>query len=109
MNHPAIQQLPATSKDKPIETVHLSDTGLYAGRRLCLAPRDENSRSVHALYAPLHNPTFLAKVCEKCLQIWALEAYDDNSEIPEYLIEARAAAKLASAKSNSASETENMQ
>jgi hypothetical protein len=83
-----------------LEYVHLSETGLHAGRRLCLAPKDQSSRSVHAMYAPLNNPTFLASVCEKCLHVWALEAYDDSDEIPEYLVEARAAAKLAAAKAD---------
>lgn len=80
--------------------VHLSETGLHAGRRLCLAPTDQSSRSVHAIYAPLSNSTFLATVCEKCLHIWALEAYDDGENIPDYLVELRAAAKLAAAKAN---------
>lgn len=81
-----------------LEYVHLSETGPHAGRRLCLAPKDQ-SRSVHAMYAPLNNPTFLASVCEQCLHIWTLEAYDDNN-IPDYLKKARAAAKLAAAKAD---------
>lgn len=56
------------------------------------------------MYAPLSNPTFLASVCEKCLQIWALEAYDDGDVIPDYLVEARAAAKLAETEANVAAE-----
>lgn len=80
-----------------LEYVHLSETGLHAGRRLCLAPKDDSSRSVHAMYAPLNNPTFLASVCEQCLHVWALEAYDDGDDIPDYLVGPRAAAKLAAA------------
>jgi len=93
------QQLRDTRAAGGLELVHLSETGLHAGRRLCLAPKGQsNSRSVHAMYAPLHNPTFLASVCEKCLHVWTLEAYEDGDEIPDYLVEPRAAAKLAAAK-----------
>lgn len=96
----ATQQLRDTRAASGLELVHLSETGLHVGRRLCLAPKDQYSRSVHAIYAPLSNPTFLATVCEKCLYVWALEAYDDGDDIPEYLVEPRAAAKLIAAKSN---------
>lgn len=91
------QQLRDTRAAGGLELVHLSETGLYAGRRLCLAPQEPSSRSVHAMYAPLSNPSFLATVCEKCLQVWALEAYEDGEKIPGYLVEARAAAKRAAA------------
>ena len=90
-----VQQLRDTAVAGGIMLVHLSETGQHAGRRLCLAPKDQSSRSVHAMYAPLDNPTFLATVCEKCLQVWALEAYEDGEEVPDYLVPARAAAKLA--------------
>lgn len=91
------QQLHDTRAAGGRELVHLSETGLHAGRRLCLAPKDQSSRSVHAMYAPLHNPTFLATVCETCLHAWALEAYEDGEDIPDHLVEPRAAAKLAAA------------
>lgn len=91
------QQLRDTRAAGGLELVHLSETGLHAARRLCLAPKDL-SRSVHAMYAPLHNPSFLAGVCEECLRAWALEAYEDGENIPDYLVEPRAAAKLAAAK-----------
>jgi hypothetical protein len=94
----AAQQLRASIAAGGLELVHLSETGLHAGRRLCLAPKDLSSRSVHAVYAPLHNPTFLATVCEKCLEVWAMEAYEDDADVPDHLVEARAAAKLAAAK-----------
>jgi hypothetical protein len=93
------QQLRDTRAAGGPELVHLSKNGPHAGRRFCLAPTDQSSRSVHAIYAPLSNPTFLAKVCEKCLHVWALEAYDDEN-IPDYLVEPRAAAKLAAGKAN---------
>lgn len=66
--------------------IHLSETGANAGRRLCGAPRVDDNRSVHAMYAPLQNPTFLASVCRECLKIWAVEAYDEGDEIPQYLL-----------------------
>lgn len=91
------QQLRDTRVAGGLELVHLSETGLHAGRRLCLAPKDQ-SRSVHAVYAPLHNPTFLASVCERCLHAYALEAYEDGEDIPDHLVDPRAAAKLAIAK-----------
>ena len=93
------QQLRDTRAAGGLELVHLSETGLHAGRRLCLALNDQsNSRSVHAVYAPLHNPTFLASVCERCLHAWALEAYEDGEDIPDHLVEPRTAAKLAATK-----------
>ena len=73
--------------------VHLSETGVNAGRRLCMAPYDHASRSVHAMYAPLHNPAFRENVCGECLSVWALEAYDDGDQLPDYITAARAVAK----------------
>lgn len=105
MRDMATQQLRHTRAAGGLELVHLSETGVHAGRRLCLAPKDQ-SRSVHAIYAPLHNPTFLATVCEKCLQTWALEAYDDGADVPDYLEEPRAAAKLVEAKAAAIVESE---
>lgn len=66
--------------------IHLSETGLNAGRRLCLATDDE---SVHAMYAPLQKPEFRATVCPVCLKVWAMEAYDEGDEMPEYIKEIR--------------------
>lgn len=65
---------------------HLSETGLHAGRRLCLA---KDGESIHAMYAPLQNPDFRATVCPACLGIWAYEAYDDGDDMPEYIVKAR--------------------
>jgi len=92
------QQLRDTHAAGGLELVHLSETGLHAGRRLYRAPKDQSSCSVHAMYAPLHNPAFLASVCEKCLYVWVLEAYDDGEDIPAHLVEPRAAAKRGAAK-----------
>jgi len=77
--------------------VHLSETGLHAGRRFCRAARDDGTRSVHAMYAPLQKPEFRATVCEACLTIWALEAYDDGETIPEYIAQLRQNHKASSA------------
>lgn len=89
------QQLHGTRTAQTPQIVHLSETGVHAGRRLCLAPKDQSSRSVHAIYAPLHNPAFRETVCQKCLTVWAMEAYELGEDMPDYIAEARAAAKLA--------------
>lgn len=73
---------------------HLSETGFHAGRRLCLAPRDGQSDSVHAMHAPLHNPEFRKQVCPECLKVWANEAYDDADEMPDYIREIRNQSKV---------------
>lgn len=65
---------------------HLSETGLNAGRRFCLATDGE---SVHGIYAPLQNPVFRANCCAKCLKVWANEAYDQDDEMPDYIKEIR--------------------
>lgn len=99
------QQLRDTRAAGGLELVHLSETGLHAGRRLCLAPKTQSDRSVHAIYAPLQNPTFLASVCEQCLHVWVLEAYEDD-DVPDHLVEARAAAKLVAAKAGISAESQ---
>lgn len=80
----------------PRQVVHLSETGLHAGRRFCGAARDDGNRSVHGIYAPLHAPEFRKEVCDACLTIWANEAYDDGDEMPDYVVEARQKHKAAS-------------
>lgn len=69
--------------------IHLSETGLHSGRRLCLAPRDETSRSVHAVYAPLYKEEFREQVCAACLKIWADEAFEDGDVMPDYIAQIR--------------------
>lgn len=71
------------------QVVHLSETGVNAGRRFCSASRDDGNRSVHAMYAPLHAPEFRQNVCEACLSIWANEAYEEGDSMPEYIAEVR--------------------
>lgn len=71
------------------QVVHLSETGVNAGRRLCGASRDDGNRSVHAMFAPLRAPEFRQNVCEACLATWAAEAYDEADPMPEYIAEAR--------------------
>jgi hypothetical protein len=83
---------PITNRASPKQIVHLSEAGVNAGRRLCLVPRDQTSLSVHAMYAPLDNPSFRENVCEKCLKTWAMEAYEEGDSMPDYISEARAAA-----------------
>jgi hypothetical protein len=66
--------------------MHLSETGLYAGRRFCGAT---NGESVHAIYAPFEKPEFRANCCASCMSIWANEAYADDDEMPDYIKEYR--------------------
>lgn len=63
---------------------HLSETGCFAGRRLCQSNEGE---SVHAVYAPLANPDFRDKCCKQCLKVWASEAYVDGDEMPDWVFE----------------------
>jgi len=98
MRNLTAQQLHDTRTAQAPQIVHLSETGVHAGRRLCLAPADESSRSVHAIYAPLHNPTFRETVCQKCLTVWAIEAYELGDDMPNYIAKVRAAAELAADK-----------
>lgn len=95
MHNLTMQQLHDTRTAQAPQIVHLSETGVYAGRRLCLAPADQSNRSVHAIYAPLYNLTFRETVCQKCLTVWAVEAYEPGEDMPDYIAEVRAAAKLA--------------
>lgn len=67
---------------------HLSETGLHAGRRFCLS---KDGESVHGMYAPLDNPEFRATCCPACLKVWAIEAYDDGDDTPDWVSEIRAA------------------
>jgi hypothetical protein len=75
--------------DNSRNAVHLSEAGLHAGRRLCGAARDDGNRSVHAIYAPLQRPEFRATVCQACLYVWAVEAYDEGESVPDYIAEVR--------------------
>lgn len=75
---------------KPREVVHLSQTGLHAGRRFCGTVRDDGSRSVHAMYAPFQSAEFRARLCDACMATWAIEAYAEGDAMPAYIVEARA-------------------
>ena len=65
--------------------IHLTETGLNAGRRLCLTSSADGQRNVHAAYAPLHLSDFRRDTCHECLKIWADEAYTEGEEMPEYI------------------------
>lgn len=65
--------------------IHLTETGSNAGRRLCMTDRSDGARNVHAAYAPLHLQDFRRDCCQQCLAIWAMEAYDDGEEMPDYI------------------------
>jgi hypothetical protein len=73
------------------ETVHLTETGFNAGKRLCSSTDVEGTRNVHAAYAPLHKEQFRAVVCANCLITWAREAYQDGDDIPSYIETLRSA------------------
>lgn len=65
--------------------VHLTYTGFSAGSLLCGKPR-ENGEYAHAIYAPLHNQAYRAKVCRGCLKVYAEGAYDDtDDDIPSWV------------------------
>lgn len=72
-----------------MSTIHLTETGYNAGRRLCLTDRQDGERNVHAMHSPLHNPEFRAQTCPHCLKVWALEAYDADDDMPDYIRELR--------------------
>jgi len=50
--------------------IHLTETGINEGRRLCLTPRNDGARNVNAAHAPLHLPDFRLQTCQECLMIW---------------------------------------
>ncbi len=77
-----------------MSVVHLSETGFNAGRRLCLSTQE---KSVHAAYAPLHRQEFRAGCCPECLKVWALEAYEDGDEMPDWVIKIRSEREAAKA------------
>lgn len=70
--------------------IHLTETGFHAGRRFCMSNRSDGAQSVHGMYAPLDNPEFRAKCCPDCLKVWALEAYDDGDDMPQWVSDIRA-------------------
>ena len=69
--------------------IHLTETGPYAGARLCETNREDGEQNVHAANAPLHSAEFRAKACPACLKVWATLAYEDGDEMPEWVREVR--------------------
>jgi len=69
--------------------IHLTETGFYAGRRLCPTDCTDGDTTVHAVYAPLNRDEFRAKCCAHCLIVWAREAYEDGDDMPEWVRIAR--------------------
>jgi len=61
-------------------TIHLTETGFNAGRRLCLTDRSDGLTNVHAAYAPINKPEYRVNCCSACLKVWAAEAYDDRDD-----------------------------
>lgn len=74
--------------------IHLTEQGINAGRRLCLTNRSDGQRNVHAAYAPLHLSDFRKDTCQECMKIWALEAYDDDEPLPDYIQAIRQTTRL---------------
>jgi hypothetical protein len=72
--------------------IHLTETGYNAGRRFCLTDRHDGQRNVHAAHAPLHLADFRRDTCQQCLKIWAMEAYEDGDDMPDYIRDIRATA-----------------
>jgi hypothetical protein len=70
-------------------SIHLTETGLHAGRRLCLTERSDGAQNAHAALAPLHLAEFRARCCHACLTVWAREAYDDTDEMPDWVLTMR--------------------
>ena len=72
---------------------HLTETGFNAGRPFCFVDRTAATREgdtfQHGAYAPLHDPIARARCCPECLKVWAMEAYDDTDEMPEWVTEIR--------------------
>lgn len=71
-------------------TIHLTEQGFHAGRRLCLTDRHDGQRNVHAAYAPLNDPKFRAQVCQSCMKAWAEDAYEQGDQMPDYIRQLRA-------------------
>lgn len=69
--------------------VHMTESGVNAGRRLCGASRDDGQRNVHAVLTPLHNATVREQICPACLKVWALEAYEEGDDMPDYIVDIR--------------------
>lgn len=69
--------------------IHLSETGYHAGRLFCLGTKSEDDTSVHGMYAPLHLADFRVKCCPDCLKVWAVEAYDEGDEMPDWVVDMR--------------------
>jgi hypothetical protein len=69
--------------------IHLTLTGIHAGRRLCLASREDGEQNAHAAYAPLQLADFRSKCCPHCLHTWAIEAYEPGDDMPPWVEEMR--------------------
>jgi hypothetical protein len=68
------------------DLIHLSVTGIEAGRRMCSAA---DGRSVHAAYAPLDKEQFRAVCCPRCLKYWADMAYETHDDMPDWVSQLR--------------------
>ena len=71
-------------------SIHLTETGFYAGRRLCPANRADGEPNAHAIYAPLNKADYRAGVSPECLKTWANKAYEPTDAMPEWVQSLRA-------------------
>lgn len=69
--------------------VHMTESGVNAGRRLCGVSRDDGQRNVHAVLTPLHNPAVREQICPSCIKAWAMEAYEEGDFMPDYIVAIR--------------------
>ena len=70
--------------------IHLTYTGVHAGKLLCGKPRDIRDAHAHAVYAPLGKDGYRAGVCPDCLKYYALDAYDDtDDDMPDWVKKTR--------------------
>ena len=70
--------------------IHLTHTGPAAGQLICGNERQPEGDYVHAAWAPLKNAVFREKCCPDCLKTWALYAYDEGDEMPDWVKTERA-------------------
>ena len=65
--------------------IHLTFTGVQAGRPFCGIDRDANpdARFAHFVYAPVDLPAYRADICRDCLRA-VLSTYDPGEDRPAW-------------------------
>lgn len=73
--------------------IHLTETGVNAGRLLCLSDRAEKQAQQdifnHFAYAPMHDPNYRMMVCPECLKAYADFAFEDGDDMPDWVFQIR--------------------